>query len=388
MKPPGSVAGSQEPTKSRSPHRPTDSTRTSPHEDDEGTEPDRPASRDRPRNRARDRACNRNLMCNRFCDEIRPDNSDPHTRRRIHTKNALWLRRAVARGRQGVPRRLRPAVRPQPQSVRPYDRPRPPPCLHPGRLSLPPTRLAPPSSCVVSVSVAGFVLAPRMRLRGSVCARHCRAQTDPRGVPKAARRSSGAAARVGPFPGSPGLAGRAFRARAAPGPARARARMREAEFGRSGDAAFGPFSPEVEIPEKLFDAARTPKNMQPMPSNADNCRTFRYAPQPRSVTAAWRSHHWSAGPKAAAGIRPCRLVIERHNSGAWIRAKTSAQGAENGLGWRSQLACSVLVLLCVLNGSISCSHKKTDNVYTKWGSAQPTLGNSVAPHYQCRHPFT
>lgn len=202
----------------------------------------------------------------------------------------------------------------------------------------PPMRPAPPLSC--AVPGAGFVCRSRMRLCGSVCARQCRAQTDPRSVPKAARRSSGAAARVGPFPGSPGLAGRAFRVRAAPGPARARARMREAEFGRSGDAAFGPFSPEVEIPEKLFDAARTPKNMQPMPSNADNCRTFRYAPQPRSVTAAWRSHHWSAGPKAAAGIRPCRLVIERHNSGAWIRAKTSAQGAVNRHSWEIAFPCT------------------------------------------------
>ena len=214
------------------------------------------------------------------------------------------------------------------------------PCRAPAATERPPIRPAPRPHPVSFL----FPSPASSLLHGCVCAGLSRAalprETDPRSVPKAARRSSGAAARVGPFPGSPGLAGRAFRARAAPGPARARARMREAEFGRSGDAAFGPFSPEVEIPEKLFDAARTPKNMQPMPSNADNCRTFRYAPQPRSVTAAWRSHHWSAGPKAAAGIRPCRLVIERHNSGAWIRAKTSAQGAVNRHSWEIAFPCT------------------------------------------------
>ena len=139
-------------------------------------------------------------------------------------------------------------------------------------------------------------------------------------------------------------------------------------------------------PKKNLTPRARSRSYGQMPPNADNCRTFRRAPQRRHPSATRRSHHWSAGPKAAAGMRPCRPVIERHNSGAWIRAKTSAQGAENGLGWRSQLACSVLVLLSVLNGSTSCSHPKTDDVYTKWTPAQPPIGKSVAPHHQFSSP--
>ena len=181
-----------------------------------------------------------------------------------------------------------------------------------------------------------------------VCLRAAMPRADaPRDGHKAARRTAAAAARFGPFPGSPGLAGRAFRAYAAPGADPAPARMRDAEFGRSGDAAFGPFSPEVEIPKKFLTPRARRRTCRQLPPNAVNCRTFRSPAQQRRARLGRAPHHWSAGPKAAAGTRPCRPVFERHNSGTWIRAKTNAQGAENGPGREDTFPCTYSsVIIC------------------------------------------
>ena len=243
---------------------------------------------------------------------------------------AAGCRPRPARGTSPAAPWRAPAATPRPST-------RPAPAPTPRR-----TRLPPPPSCAVPVSGAGFAPAPRMRLCGSVCARPCRAQTRREAMHKAARRTAGAAARFGPYSGSPGLAGSAFRARAAPGAAPAPARTRQAGFDRSGDAAYGPFSPEVQSPEKTFDAARTPGNM---PTVAAKCRQVPHFSvarrnERRARCNAWRSHHWSAGPKAAVRTRPCRPVFERHNSGAWIRAKSSALGVENRPGREDAFPCT------------------------------------------------
>ena len=282
MRPPGFVAGSQEPTKSRSPH----STHTAPEpaltkRTKAQSRTGRP--RDRTRNRARDRAgsCNRNLMWNRFCDEIRPENQP-----RIHVDEAP---RRTRRGGGGL----------SPVAGEAYLAGCALPCARSHRASAHTTGRGPLRAC----TLAGSVFRPRAWPRPHPVSFPFPSPTSSllHGCVCAGLSARGIAARRRPAKPCPRLhAG-------APGPRRAlalfpaRQASPEGLFVRLRPRVRTLLGPVCERPN-LADQAMPlsghshqrygapKKNLTPrarsrscgqMPPNADNCRTFRRAPQRR-----------------------------------------------------------------------------------------------------------
>ena len=175
----------------------------------------------------------------RFCAENRPDQTpDSHGAKAQSQTSVAAAGFARSRLSPAAPWRA-PAATPRPHPSHTAG-PCRPPGLHLGRLT--PTAAA-PGLALHSATVPVFrrrlrPFVPRMRLCGAASARHCRAEA------RREARTGPHAERPGPrrpsalFPARPGLAGRALRALAAPGPDPARACLRRAGFDSSDDAAF------------------------------------------------------------------------------------------------------------------------------------------------------